>query len=545
MWRPWFRRGIAPAVLAALAAAGQARDWPQWGGADQRNMVSPETDLPASFYPGRWTPGGGIDPNTVRNVRWIAPLGSATYASPIVAGGRVIIGTNDGSWSDPRAPRTSGGVLACFEERTGRLLWRLLVPRYEQKVYGSEFDDLNTGVCSSPTAEGERLYVVTNRAEVLCLDAQGLANGNDGPFRDEGRYMAPAGRQPVELRAGDADILWRFDMISELPCAPHDAASCGVLIHGDLLYVGTGNGVHRIPKVPNPLPDAPSLIALDKKTGRLVAVDDEKIGRRVFHGQWSSPSLGRAGGRTLIFYGGGDGVCYAFQPASAQADANAPAKLRKVWWYDCNPHELRSPQGKPADYWAGDASRAKVRKDFKGPSEIIATPVFHNGRVYVAVGRDPMHGEASGILHCIEAAGTGNITKTGCAWSYRNISRSMSTVAVAGGLLYATDLAGVLHCLDADSGKVCWVHDTRQPIWSSPLVADGKVYVGTQRKYLWVFRAGRSKKLLAKVRLPRAMSTTPVAANGVLYVATHRHLYAVVREAAEAPRPTSVPEQRP
>jgi len=106
----------------------------------------------------------------------------------------------------------------------------------------------------------------------------------------------------------------------------------------------------------------------------------------------------------------------------------------------------------------------------------------------------------------------------------------MSTVAVAGGLLYTADIAGVVHCLDARTGQALWTQDTKQEIWSSPFVADGKVYVGTQRKCLWVFRAGRQKKLLAQVRLPRAISCTPIAANGVLYIATTRRLYAVRRD---------------
>ena len=520
-----FRLGLgAAAVLAAAATAG---DWPQWGGSAGRNMASAERGLPASFSIGRQL-GGRLDPNAMRNVKWVAPLGTATYGNPTVAGGRVFVGTNDGSWSDPRVARDGGGVIACLDEATGRLRWRLRVPRSRGKLRGSGFDDLNLGVCSSPTVEGRRLYVVTNRGEVLCLDVAGQADGNGGPFRDEGAYMAGDGNEPIALRAGDGDILWRFDMIGELPVAPHDATNSSVLVCGEAIYVGTGNGVHRMPDEPNPLPDAPSLIALHKRTGRLLAVDTERIGRRVFHGQWSSPSLGRVGARTLVFYGAGDGVCYAFEALADVPDPNdAPVALRKVWSYDGNPPDFKKRDGWVLDYWNGDATRAEVRRDYQGPSEIIATPVFHDGRVYVAVGRDPEHGRARGVLHCIDAAGTGDITGTGCVWSYRGIARSMSTVAVADGLVYAADIEGVVHCLDAATGRPLWTHATKQPIWSSPLVADGKVFVGTQRKWLWVFQAGRTMRVLGKTRLERAVSTTPVAANGVLFVAGQRSLFAV------------------
>ena len=524
------RIGACCAVAAAGAAAAAGADWPQWGGSDARNMVSSEKNLPATFGAGERRPGGRMDPSTLRGVKWVVQLGAQSYGNPTVAGGRVFVGTNDACWSDQRAQRTGGGVVMCVDERTGRLRWRLLVPRFEGTVYGSGFDDMKLGVCSSPTVEGGRVYVVTNRGEVLCLDANGLDNGNDGPYRDEGRFMATDPNKPLTLRRGDADILWRYDTIGEKITAPHDAANCSVLICGDVLFVNTANGVHRMPSEPNPMPDAPSLIALDKKTGKLVAMDGERLGWRVFHGQWSSPSLARVGGKALVLFGGGDGVCYAFDAASARPTPTGPGTLKKVWWYDCNPPEFRFRDEQPIDYWDGDRTRATVRKDFKGPSEIIATPVCHKGRVYVAVGRDPEHGEAAGILHCFDATKTGDLTKTARLWAYKGIQRSLSTVAVADGLVYAADFAGVLHCLHAETGKLCWLHRTGQETWSSPFVADGKVYLGTQRRYLWTFRAGRQKKLLGRTKMPAAVSATPVAANGVLYVMTNRLLYAVAGE---------------
>ena len=233
-----------------------------------------------------------------------------------------------------------------------------------------------------------------------------------------------------------------------------------------------------------------------------------------------------------MLFGAGDGVCYAFEPLAPGAGAaGRPAVLKKLWWYDCNPPEHKARDGREIDYWDGDATRARVRKDYRGPSEIIATCVCRDGRVYVAVGRDPDHGKARGILHCIDATGTGDVTRTGCLWACKDIGRSLSTVAVAGGLVYAADLAGDVRCLDARTGRTRWVHRTKQEIWGSPFVADGKVYVLTRRKYLWVFRANGVKELLGKVRLPRASACTPVAANGVLYVATNRLLYALRRGA--------------
>lgn len=492
-------------------------------------MVSTETGLPDSFLPGKKRPsGGGIDPETTENVQWTARLGSAAYGNPTVAGGKVFVGTDDVTLAgDPRLSRTRGGLVKCLDEATGELLWRLVVPQRTELPKGSHFGHQHLGVCSSPMVVEDRVYVVSSAGEVVCLDADGQADGNDGPFIGEGQYMVGPGEPPVELTAADADIIWRFDPIDELSVRIHDAASCSALVHGEMLYVGTSNGVDGAhAKVLSPL--APSLIVLDKNTGKLVATDDEKIGARLYHAQWSSPSLGRVADKTLVFFGGGDGVCYAFEAVSNSSEH--PVHLKKVWSYDCNPPHYKFRDGKPIPYYAGDkrkkGSPNKNDGSYVGPSQIIATPVFYRERVYVAIGQDPAHGRGRGMLHCIDATQQGDVTETGRIWTYDGLDRSISTVAIADGLLYVPDIAGRLHCLDAETGECRWTHDTKAETWGGPLLADGKVYFGNKRDF-YVMAMGREPRVLSRIRLGSPVYSTPVAANGVLYVASQRYLWAV------------------
>jgi len=486
-----------------------AADWPQWGGRDERNMASAERGLPEWFEPGtKKSDGSGVDPATTRNVKWVARLGGQACSSPAVSGGKVFIGTNASAQDDAKHPAASGGVLKCFDEASGKLLWNFAVPHVESSGKRLAFDDMDLGICSSPTVEGDRVYLVTNRCEAVCLDTAG-------------------------------GLKWRFDMLSQLPVYPHDAANCSVLVHGDLLYVCTSNGVTRGHERTVPCPLAPSLIALDKHTGRLVAKDDEKIGPRLFHGQWSSPSLARTAGREAILFGGGDGVCYAFAPAADHGrmvpgtmypwSVEGCAALSKLWSYDCNPPQYKLQDGKPIKYWNGDTRLHLGNANdgrYVGPSEIIATPVFHENRVYLAVGQDPRHGRGRGILHCIDATRTGDISQTGTIWSYDKLDRTLSTVSVAGGLVYVADIAGAVHCLDAETGHCYWVHQTGAEIWGSTLVADGKLYLGTKKSF-WVLAAGKQLKVLHEIRLGTSVWSTPVAANGVLFVASQRYLWAV------------------
>ena len=228
---------------------------PQWRERYSRNMVSSEKGLPSTF-----------DLKTGDHILWSASLGGGPYGAPIIASGKVFIGSNN---SEPRDPRHKGnrGVMLCLNEKDGSLCWQLVVPRTGGDDY---LDWPDVGLCSAPTVEGDRGYTVTNRSEVVCLDLDGLADGNEEPYRDEARHMTPADQAAMELGPTDADIVWMFDMRTGVGMYPHDSPRVSVLLDGDYLYLNSCNGVDNT-HVKVRSPDAPSLIALDKKTGGLLA----------------------------------------------------------------------------------------------------------------------------------------------------------------------------------------------------------------------------------------------------------------------------------
>ena len=513
-------------------------------------MVSNEKGLPDSF-----------DPKTGSNIKWSAALGTETHSTPVVAGGRVYIGTNNG---EPRDPKHQGdrGVLMCFEEKTGKLLWQLVVPKRSEDPY---MDWQNCGISSPVTVEGDRVYLVSNRGEVICLDARGLANGNDGPFRDEGAHMTPASNTPPKPVAGadtkpepwhppadghalkpgaqDADIIWLVDLPSAAGIWPHDAAHSSILILGDYLYVNSGTGVDNTHKR-NRAPNAPNLIVLDKRTGRLVARDEGPLAPDLFHCTWSSPSLGEVAGKPLIFFCAGNGIVFAFEPigknistpkrSSAEASpasTNSVARLKRVWQFDFDP---TAPKENVHSFLSN-------RRE--GPSNIYGMPVFQRNRIYVAGGGDLFWGKNEAWLKCLDAAaltrrdgaplpsdgsGAGG---EGLRWSYPLQKHVMSTPAIFNGLVFIADCGRTFHCLDAETGKPYWTEEIKGEAWASPLVADGKAYLGTRSGSFYVFAASKEKKVLSTVELGDPVSATVTPANGVLYVATMTHLYAVQKGA--------------
>lgn len=509
------KSSIGLAVLAlgfssfAHQHKGHTSDWPMWGRDPSRNMVGEAKNLPVKVEPGKYIPGSdNIDISTTENVLWVAKLGSQAYGNVTVAGGKVFAGTNNES---PRDPNQLGdrGVLMAFDEKTGAFDWQLLIPKLGAgKVSDWEY----VGLCSSPAIDGDKVYIVTNRGEAVCLDINGLANGNDGPFQNEATYMSADGK-PVALTDQHADILWIYDMREELGVFPHNVSSCSPLVVDDILYVSTSNGVdwshNNIPA-----PFSPALIALDKSTGELLGEEASQVSERVLHASWSSPAYGEINGVPRIIWGGGDGFCYGFEPKPVMGPEGFEI-LKEIWRYDCDPPEYRMKDGKPIKY-----------ATYPGPSEVISTVVVHENRAYALIGQDPEHGDGVGMLSAIDASLEGDISGK-ALWTYKDIGRSVSTPSIYNGMIFVAEYDGDIHCLDLDTGKVNWVHATDSRIWGSTLVADGKIYLPNEDGQLVVLSATKEKKELGEIEFYTPIYSSPVVANDVLYVATQTHLYAL------------------
>lgn len=471
---------LLAAVLAVSCAFAQDAkpkkgDWPMWGGTPDRNFVSDETGIPASW-----------DVKTGRNIKWVAPLGSQSYGNPSIANGRILVGCNNGGVYRAKAQGDKGIVL-CFDMETGKLLWQAT---HDKLPTGQVNDWPEQGICSSPAIDGDRAYYVSNRCEVVCVDLAGLRQGrNTGPYTSE-KYNEP----------GDADFVWIFDMIDELGVFPHNLATSSPLIVGDYLYVVTSNGVDE-GHLNIPSPDAPAFICLEKKTGKLVWHKNYP-GKNLLHGQWSSPSYAVVKGKPEVFFPGGDGWLYALDPKDGAL----------IWKYDMNPKDAVWKLG-------GRGTR----------NNIIATPVFRDDHVFLAVGQDPEHGEGIGHFHCIDATKTGDVTESGKAWTVDgdDFHRTISSASVAGGLVYACDLSGFAYCFDEKTGQRQWRYDTMAALWGSPYAVDGKVFLGDEDGVVHVLKQGRELKEIGTIQMEASVYSTPVASHGMLFVATKRSLYCI------------------
>jgi outer membrane protein assembly factor BamB len=437
------------------AGGRDVQDWPMLGGRPDRNPVADEKGLPSHF-----------DAVKSKNVKWMADLGTMTYGTPVVAGGRVFVGTNN---EHPRDPAIKGdrGVLMCFAERDGRFLWQAV----HEKLETREAEDFpHIGLASTPCVVGDQVFYISNRAELVCRSVS------------------------------DGKALWTLDLRKELGVRPHQGSASSPLVVGDRVFALTGHGSdYKKHKVLNP--QAPSFIAVDRVSGK-VLWQDNSPGANILAGQWGSPSYGTVDGREQVIFPGGDGWVYSFTPATGKL----------IWKFNCKAHEKLDADGKP-----------------ETANQLLAAPVLSGHRVVIATGIDT-DTNGPGCLRAIDARQRGDVTSTAELWRIAgdDFGATMSTVAIHEGLVYAVQLAGFVDCIELETGKRIWQHDLLSTSWGTPLVADGKLYVRDGDDEVLVFKTGREKKLLAKNdSMPSLGNGSIVAANGVLYLAGSKKLYAV------------------
>ncbi|HSG69193.1 MAG TPA: PQQ-binding-like beta-propeller repeat protein, partial [Planctomycetaceae bacterium] len=354
----------------------------------------------------------------------------------------------------------------------------------------------------------------------------------------------------------EADVIWKYDMMGKLGVSQHNMCSCSIAAMGDVLFVNTSNGLDES-HLNLPAPNAPSFFAMDRNTGKVLWTD-KSPGINILHGQWSSPTFAEIAGVKQVIFAGGDGWVYSFAP-----EGDGQGNSKPLWKFDCNPKDSK---------WIVEGSGTR--------NNIIATPVVYDQLLYVAVGQDPEHGEGIGNLWCINPAGAeGDVSptlvvdkdgkpiphrrlqaliesdgdkevpnpKSVVVWHFQELDRdgdgeiayeeemhrACGTTTIKDGLLYIADFSGIVYCIDAkasDENKnptIYWTHDMLSPAWGSPLVVDGKVYIGDEDGDLTIFKHGKEKEKINEIYMEDSIKGTPIVANNVLYIMTLKNLYAI------------------
>lgn len=451
-------------LIASTSCAESAAslDWPMMGRDASRNAVSPEKNPPTEF---------SLEPGKERNVAWSAKLGFYCFTPPVISDGLIWVGTDDhpgrGNPFD-----ADGALLECLRERDGEVLWKGVLSRSPKGAWFPNGGP-QRGV---PLVRGDRLWVLTNFSEALCLDIGPLRRG-----------------------AGDPRPLWKVDLMADLGVTPtFPGMGFGVVgsmaTFGDgRLYVTTGNA----PWVPSTKKkanlQAPALVCLDAETGAVLGLEASGITARAFEPNWASPVTVTLPAGRLVVFGGGDGVLYGFDAIPDPATRT----LKERWRIDCR----RTPEDKVG---------------------FVATPVVHEARIYAATGEPESSGR--GRLCCVDAA-SGRLL-----WENLDVDLTITSVVVSDGRVFSADLTGIVRCLDAGSGKQLWMHDTLGRTAACPLLVDDRLFIATGDDELIVYDAKAPPgtiRPLHKLPLFGELLAAPVYARGALYLAGRGRFFAI------------------
>ncbi len=207
------------------------------------------------------------------------------------------------------------------------------------------------------------MWFCNNRREVICLDISSLRTGMGKPRE-----------------------VWKLDMVEELKIVPHAVMIPWPDTYGspaaykDLLFIPTGNGLEEgNQKVA--APDAPSLVCLRKDTGKVVW-SDASPGKDMMPYHIASPLVVEIAGQTQVIHPQADGWVRSFEPETGKL----------LWKFDVN------LKNSPRDFMLWERLA------------VVATPVFANGRVYFARGRDPESSNGPGKLFCIDPTKSGDVS---------------------------------------------------------------------------------------------------------------------------------------
>jgi outer membrane protein assembly factor BamB len=445
--------------------------WPMFGGSPARNMVN------------GWEKKAPVDWSVVegkrKNIKWAVELFSESIGQPVIAHGKVFVAAKS---------RDSQFAYLAFDEANGALLW--------QNKHGDAAGKY-TGWFSTPAVDEGRLYYIAPNYEVIAADC------------------------------ADGKIQWRLDLVKQCGVAPQNCASCSPrmrspLVVGNLVYVVTGNARSEDANVR--WEEAPSFLALNRKTGGVVW-QSNLPGKNIIDGSASCPAFAVVRGMPQVIFPGGDAVLYSFEPNTGKL----------LWKCDCLPRR-RDPADREID------------------PTFVGSPVIVGDRLYIGLGahpNSPNHPQASWFF-CVDITKRGDVSLTdydakapanknsALVWAFGGpmtprpakgrdeyFGPTISTAAVHDGLVYISEEAGYLHCLDAKTGKRYWQHDFRAGIWGSPFWVDGKIYVGANDGEMRIFAHGKTKQLLASIDMEAQIDTTPAAANGTLFILTRSMLYAI------------------
>ena len=480
-------RRLLGAVCALTVAAGGsllADNWPHWRG-PSHNGVSSETSLPVSW--------------SARCLDAPEPQATAAPAGPRIVRASLTV-SRDQRQRRRGGRRRGGGSVAvpthppnCDEFATENIAWRLPLPAYSGSTPIIWGDLVFLNVATETASGSLELWAVDRRTQAVAWKAL-IADGNNmqrkqnmsspSPVTDGEHVWVMTGVGALKVFDCDGNEIWSRNISDDYyPFGLNWGYASSPLLQGDALYVQVLHGMRT---------DDPSyLVKVDKMTGEtLWYIERPTTARRESPDSYTTPVWLEYGGKTELVITGGDAVT-----------GHDPDTGEELW-------------------------RANVlNPENNGAYRIVASATIM-GDLIVAPSRvRPMV--------AIRPGGSGDIGDSHIAWEFDR-GPDVPTPVSDGEYVYVVTDRGVVYCLRLETGEIVYGPE-RLPSGtysSSPILADGKIYVSTEEEGLWtVYRSGPDFEILSSNSFddgctPYCLSTVAVS-QGQLFIRSSANLWVI------------------
>jgi len=285
----------------------------------------------------------------------------------------------------------------------------------------------------------------------------------------------------------DGRLLWERSLTEEFGAiTTHGGRTVSPVVEGDLVVVSTlsagwgdqARGTNRY-------------FAFDKLTGETVWVAAPQP--RHYDTNYSTPAVATVAGTRVLVVGGSDGAIHALKAATGEA----------VWSYEMS-------------------KRA-----------ILTSVVVDGTTVYAAHSEENLDTSEMGQVAALDATLRGTITPAQVKWRTLGFQGGFSSPVIDGQRLYQVDNGAVLGAFDLKTGAKLWERSVGTIQKASPVLAEGKLYVGTENGKFYILKPGASgveildEDLLGTEAEPEAIIASAAVARGRVYLATVSGLYAI------------------
>jgi outer membrane protein assembly factor BamB len=285
----------------------------------------------------------------------------------------------------------------------------------------------------------------------------------------------------------DGKVVWERSLGEDFGLlTTHGGRTVSPLIDGDLVIISGvtfqwgqhGRGAHRF-------------IAFDKRTGETIWVSAP--GGRPYDTTYAAPIIVNVNGTRLLIQGASDGVVYAIKPQTGEP----------VWKYEISKRGLNTGA------------------------------VVYNNVAILTHSEENLNSSEMGMMTAVDATAKGEIKKEQVKWTTLGWQGGFSSPVLDGSRLYQIDNSANIAAFDANTGKQLWLKNLGTIQKASPVLADGKLYVGTENGKFFILKPSASGcDILSEVQLgtetlPEAIIGSVAVSNGRVYIVSDAGLYCI------------------